>query len=103
MELTKTRSTISETLEVVENGYKVTANVTIEKGVIKNLSGSVSKADEVNNNAPYGMSYTNWYANKQNGKWGTRIEWVANDENDVVSDLVVAVVDAVVAQYEVAE
>jgi hypothetical protein len=49
------------------------------------------------------MSYTSWYANKQNGKWGTRIEWVANDENDAVSDLVVAVVDAVVAQYEVAE
>ena len=42
MEFNKTRSTLNETLECVENGYKVVVNVSVEKGAIKNLSGNIT-------------------------------------------------------------
>ena len=98
MEFNKTRSTLNETLEVVEGGYKVIANVVIEKGAIKSLSGYVK--EETDTSEDYSPNTTSWSASKQNDKWGVRIDWLTLEEQDKVSDIVTAVVTAVVAEYE---
>lgn len=99
MEFVKTRSTLSETLECVENGYKVVVNVSIEKGEIKSLNGNISKAGAEEGRFVEG-TYFNAY--KRNGEWRTDVSEVANAEYAKVSSLAVAAVDKVVAIYEAA-
>lgn len=98
MELTKTKSRLTDTLEVVEGGYKVIANVVIEEGAIKSLSGYVK--EETDASEGYSPNTTSWSASKQNDKWGVRIDWLTLEEQDKVSDIVTDVVTAVVAEYE---
>ena len=65
MEFVKTRSTLSETMECVKDGYKVVVNVSLEKGEIKNLNGNISKA-EVEEGKFVEGTYFNAY--KRNGE-----------------------------------
>lgn len=97
MEFVKTRSTLSETLECVKDGYKVVVNVSLEKGEIKNLNGNISKADAEEGRFVEG-TYFNAY--KRNGEWSTDVSEVANAEYAVISSLAIAAVDKVVASYE---
>ena len=99
MELTRTKSRTTDTLEVVKNGYKVVANVAVEQNLIKSLSGYVMKEGEVDE---YGANSVSWSASKQNGKWGIRLEWAPADEQDIISDLATEAMLAVVAEYETA-
>ena len=99
MELNQTRRRITDTLEVVENGYKVIATIETEDGAIKYLRGTIRKDGEVDEDAPM-MEGTSWYAEKLGEKWGTRIEWVANDEHPTIVDIVVEAVNIIVARYE---
>ena len=96
MEFVKTRSTLSETLECVENGYKVVVNISLEKGEIKNLNGNICKAEETERFVE-GV-YFNAY--KRNGEWRTDVSEVANSEYATISALAIAAVDKVVASYE---
>ncbi len=97
MEFTKTRSTLSETMECVKDGYKVVVNVSLEKGEIKNLNGNISKA-EVEEGKFVEGTYFNAY--KRNGEWRTDVSEVANAEYAKVSALAIEAVDKVVASYE---
>ena len=97
MEFVKTRSTLSETLECVKDGYKVVVNVSLEKGEIKNLNGNISKAEGENDRFVDGI-YFNAY--KRNGEWRTDVSEVANSEYATVSAIAVAAVNKVVASYE---
>ena len=97
MEFVKTRSTLSETLECVKDGYKVVVNVSLEKGEIKNLNGNISKAEGENDRFVDGI-YFNAY--KRNGEWRTDVSEVANSEYAKISALAIAAVDKVVADYE---
>ena len=97
MEFVKTRSTLSETMECVENGYKVVVNVSLEKGEIKNLNGNISKA-EVEEGKFVEGTYFNAY--KRNGEWRTDVSEVANAEYAKVSALAIEAVDKIVASYE---
>lgn len=96
MEFVKTRSTLSETMECVKDGYKVVVNVTLEKGEIKNLNGNIIKADVEEGKFVQGV-YFNAY--KRDGEWRTDIGEVANAEYATISSLAVAAVDKVVAMY----
>ena len=97
MEFVKTRSTLSETMECVKDGYKVVVNVSLEKGEIKNLNGNISKA-EVEEGKFVEGTYFNAY--KRNGEWRTDISEVANAEYAKVSALAIEAVDKIVASYE---
>lgn len=97
MEFVKTRSTLSETMECVENGYKVVVNVSLEKGEIKSLNGNISKAGNEEERFVEGI-YFNAY--KRNGEWRTDVSEVANSEYATISALAIAAVDKVVASYE---
>lgn len=97
MEFTKTRSTLSETMECVKDGYKVVVNVSLEKGEIKNLNGNISKA-EVEEGKFVEGTYFNAY--NRNGEWRTDVSEVANAEYAKVSALAIEAVDKIVASYE---
>lgn len=97
MEFNKTRSTLNETLECVENGYKVVVNVSVEKGAIKNLSGNITPADVEEGKYVEG-TYFNAY--KRGEEWRTDVSEVANSEYATISALAVAAVDYVVKVYE---
>ena len=97
MEFVKTRSTLSETLECVKDGYKVVVNVSLEKGEIKNLNGNISKAEGENDRFVDGI-YFNAY--KRNGEWRTDVSEVANSEYATVTAIAIAAVNKVVASYE---
>lgn len=97
MEFVKTRSTLSETMECVKDGYKVVVNVSLEKGEIKNLNGNISKA-EVEEGKFVDGTYFNAY--KRNGEWRTDVSEVANAEYAKVSALAIEAVDKIVASYE---
>lgn len=99
MELSQTKRRITDTLEVIERGYKVIATVETEEGVIKYLRGTIRKDEEIVEDVPM-MGGTSWYAEKLGEKWGTRIEWVANDEHPAIVDIVVEAVNTIVARYE---
>ena len=98
MEFVKTRSTLSETMECVKDGYKVVVNVSLEKGEIKNLNGNISKA-EVEEGKFVDGTYFNAY--NRNGEWRTDVSEVANAEYAKVSALAIEAVDKIVASYEV--
>ena len=97
MEFVKTRSTLSETMECVKDGYKVVGNVSLEKGEIKNLNGNISKA-EVEEGKFVEGTYFNAY--NRNGEWRTDVSEVANAEYAKVSALAIEAVDKIVASYE---
>jgi hypothetical protein len=97
MEFVKTRSTLSETMECVKDGYKVVVNVSLEKGEIKNLNGNISKA-EVEEGKFVEGTYFNAY--NRNGEWRTDVSEVANAEYAKVSALAIEAVDKIVASYE---
>ena len=97
MEFNKTRSTLSETLECIENGYKVVVNVSIESGAIKSLNGNITRA-EVEEGEPIGGTYFNAY--KRGEEWRTDVGEVANAEYAAVTSLAIAAVDYVVTTYE---
>ena len=97
MEFVKTRSTLSETMECVKDGYKVVVNVSLEKGEIKNLNGNISKA-EVEEGKFVDGTYFNAY--NRNGEWRTDVSEVANAEYAKVSALAIEAVDKIVASYE---
>lgn len=97
MEFVKTRSTLSESMECVKDGYKVTVNVSLEKGVIKSLNGSIAPAE-----VPEGQHVEGVYFNayKRGEEWRTDVGEVSNAEYAKVTALAVAAVDYVVKAYE---
>ena len=97
----KTKSSLSETLETIVNDYKVVSNITTEAGKMKRLSGWVSKVNQSEHDMMMEDTIS-WNASQRNGKWGVSFDWVSNDDNDELTDLVVAVVNKIVADYQAA-
>ena len=96
MEFVKTRSTLSESFECNQDGYKVSVNVTVEGKEIKSLNGCVAKATE--GEYVEGV-YFNAY--KRNGEWRTDVGEVSNAEYAKVTELAIGAVNFAVEQYEV--
>lgn len=97
----KTKSSLSETLETIVNDYKVVSNITTEAGKMKRLSGWVAKVNQSEHDMMMEDTIS-WNASQRNGKWGVSFDWVSNDDNDELTDLVVAVVNKIVADYQAA-
>lgn len=96
----ETQSKLVKRLEVADPTYNVVVNFTIENGKLSNINGSFVKKDVAD---PYMERGASFQAYKRNEKWYTDVTGAANDENDYISDLAVAIVDQIVAEYEAAE
>lgn len=98
--LNETSSKLVKTFEPEISGYKGKVHLTVNKGQIENLNGYLRKADEQDNGFMEGINFN---AYKREGKWYTNVSGVSNEENDLVTDICVALVDSIVAEYEHAE
>ncbi len=99
MEFIKTRSTLSETLECEENGYKVVVNVELENGKITSLRGNINPI--VEEGQPVNGMY--FEARKYDDKWSTDLGRIDNEKFAEVSEIAISAVNFAVAKYEVAE
>lgn len=99
LEFQETSSRLVKTFVVEHGGYKASVNLTVNFGKIEQLSGNVAPmgSEEPTYNNPQ------FHAYKRNGKWCTDVTGAANDEQDAISDICVAIVDQIVAEYETAE
>lgn len=89
-----------KTFVVESDGYKVNVNLTVSEGKIDILNGNVYPAEMVDGRYVEGARFN---AYKRNEKWFTDINGASNEEHDVISDLCVAIVEKVVAEYDKAE
>lgn len=86
---------------VVENeSYKVNVNLTVAEGKIDILNGNVLPLEVEEGRYVEGARFN---AYKRNDKWFTDINGASNEEHDAISDLCVAIVEKVVAEYDKAE
>lgn len=95
--LVEKTSRLVKTFVVEQDSYKATTNLTVEGGKIINLNGTIApieQGDEPNYGNP------SFHAYKRNGKWCTDVTGAANDEQDAISDICVAIVNQIVAEYE---
>ena len=92
-------SKMVKTFVVEQDGYKANVNLTVNGGRIENLNGSLRKAEAEEERYMDGISL---HAYKRNEKWCTSVDGVSNEENDLVTDICVAIVDKIVAEFEIA-
>lgn len=97
----KIKSSLSETLETIVNDYKVVSNITTEAGKMKRLSGWVAKVNQSEHDMMMEDTIS-WEARTVNGEWGVDLSWTSLDKNDELTDIVVAVVSKIVADYQAA-
>ena len=99
LDFQETSSRLVKTFVVEYGNYKTNVNLTVNLGKIEQLSGNV---------APIGSeepTYDNphFHAYKRNGKWCTDVTGATNDVQDEISDICVAIVNQIVAEYETTE
>lgn len=97
----KIKSSLSETLETIVNDYKVVSNITTEAGKMKRLSGWVAKVNQSEHDMMMEDTIS-WEARTVNGEWGVDLSWTSLGKNDELTDIVVAVVAKIVADYQAA-
>ena len=95
----KVTSRLSETFTTEVEGYKATTNIVVVGGKIESLSGNIYPA----NGEGEVYDSPRFHAYKKNGKWYTDVNGASNDEQDLISDIAVAIVNKVVAEYDSAE
>lgn len=98
--LNETSSKMVKVFEPEVEGYKARVNLTVNSGKIENLNGSLRPATQTEGAYVEGISF---HAYKRNDKWYTNVSGASNEENDLVTDICVALVDQIVAEHEVAE
>ena len=98
--LNETSSKIVKVFEPEVEGYKARVNLTVNGGKIENLNGSLRAATQNEDVYVEGISFR---AYKRNEKWYTDVDGASNEEHDLVTDICVALVDQIVAEYEAAE
>lgn len=96
--LNETSSKIVKVFEPEVEGYKVRVNLTVNGNKIENLNGSLRPATQNEEVYVEGISF---HAYKRNEKWYTNVDGASNDEHDIVTDICVALVDQIAAEYEV--
>ena len=99
IKLNETQSKVVKKFEVEQDGYKVTIDLTVNAGKIENLSGYVSKLEE-DGRMGMGIRFCSY---KRNNEWITDVTGASNAEHDLVSDICIAIADAIIAEYEVVE
>lgn len=97
--LNETQSKITKRIEVIYEDRKVNVNLTINNGKIENLNGNIMPVEQTDGMYMEGISFHSY---KREEKWYTNVNGASNEEHDYVTDLAIAVVDKVVAEYEVA-
>lgn len=97
--LNETQSKITKRIEVIYEDRKVNVNLTINNGKIENLNGNIMPLEQQEGMYMEGISFHSY---KREEKWHTNVTGASNEEHDYVTDLAIAVVDKVVAEYEVA-
>ena len=89
-----------KTFVVESDGYKVNVNLTVSEGKIDILNGNVYPAEMVDGRYVEGARFN---AYKRNEKWYTDVNGASNEEHDLISDICVAIVNQIVAEYDKAE
>lgn len=98
--LNETSSKIVKVFEPEVEGYKARVNLTVNAGKIENLNGTLRPATQNEEMYVEGISFR---AYKRNDLWYTDVNGANNEEHDLVTDICVALVNQIVAEYEVAE
>lgn len=97
--LNETSSKIVKVFEPEVEGYKARVNLTVNAGKIENLNGTLRPAIQNEEMYVEGISF---HAYKRNDKWYTDVNGATNEEHDLVTDICVALVDQIAAEYEAA-
>lgn len=96
--LNETSSKIVKVFEPEVEGYKARVNLTVNAGKIENLNGTLRPATQNEEMYVEGISFR---AYKRNNQWYTDVDGATNAEHDFVTDVCVALVNQIVAEYEV--
>ena len=100
LEFQETSSRLVKTLVVKHGCYKANVNITVNGNMIEQLSGTIAPLEQGNEPMYNNASFR---AYKRDGKWCTDVNGATNEEQDAISDLCVAIVNQIVAEYETAE
>ena len=97
MELLETGKKEIHNVNATENGWKLRATVTVENGKVTNIDGNARQGEQ-NEDAPEeeGVSF---YGRMENGS--LRMTYNFSHEDSAVCDILKAMVDAIIAKYEV--
>lgn len=98
LNLTETRSRVTKTVTASSGNYTLTATAVIENNKIISINGTVTDV------AATGMAveYINFEGRRNGDELKVDYRNIAADERDTL-DIISAMVDAVVAKYEVSE
>lgn len=100
MELIQTTSKTIHQVSAEQNGWKLRANVTIENDKVTNFDGSATYGEQEDGTIPY-QQMTSFYGRREGD--ALRISFDFRHEDADVCNLLRAMVDAIIARYEVAE
>ena len=100
MELNQTSTKTIHQVSAEQNGWKLRASVTIENGKVTNIDGSATYGEEKDGMTPY-EEMTRFNGWKEGD--ALRIAFDFRHEDADVCNLLRAMVDAIIAKYEVAE
>ena len=97
MELVQTTSKTIHQVSAEQNGWKLRASVTIEKGKVTNIDGSAAYGEEKDGMTPY-EQMSSFYGRMEGN--ALRISFNFRHEDADVCNLLRAMVDAIIAKYE---
>jgi hypothetical protein len=97
MELNQTSTKTIHQVSAEQNGWKLNATVTVQNGKVINIDGN-AKQGEVNEFAPYNEP-TSFYGRMEGET--LRMTYNFKHEDSAVCDILKAMVDAIIARYEV--
>ena len=100
MELIQTTSKTIHNVNAEQNGWKLRASVTIENGKVTNIDGSAAYGEEKEGMTPY-EQMTRFNGRREGD--ALRISFDFRHEDADVCNLLRAMVDAIIARYEVTE
>lgn len=97
MELVETGKKQIHNVKADENGWKLNATVTVEGGKVINIDGN-ARQGEVNEFTPYNEPTS--FCGRMEGE-ALRMTYNFKHEDSAVCDILKAMVDAIIARYEV--
>lgn len=100
MELIQTTSKTIHNVAAEQNGWKLRASVTIENDKVTDIDGSAAYGEKEDGMTPY-EQMTRFNGRREGD--ALRISFAFRHEDADVCNLLRAMVDAIIARYEVAE
>jgi hypothetical protein len=97
MELNQTSTKTIHQVSAEQNGWKLNATVTVQNGKVINIDGN-ARQGEVNEFTPYNEPTS--FSGRMEGE-ALRMTYNFKHEDSAVCDILKAMVDAIIARYEV--